>query len=1203
MRMTPVLLFFCLLGLSSAETPARKVRWCVTSDVEDKKCNDLARSDCLINDISLICVKKSSTEDCMRAISNGEADATSLDSINIYKASLPPYNLKPILAESFHSRKSQETPCLKARLKALSGGQPLLGAFVPDCDEKGSYRSKQCHGSTGYCWCVRENGEEIPGTKTPSGQAELKCGEAAKETPCLKARQSAMSAGHPMPGAFVPDCDENGSYRPKQCHGSTGYCWCVRENGDEITGSRTRQADLTCGEHAQEKPCLKARLKALSGGKPMPGAFVPDCDEKGSYRSKQCHGSTGYCWCVRENGEEIPDSKTPPGQAELTCGEPAIQGPCEKERQRLQGKKEQPVLGAFLPKCDEKGHYLTKQCHGSTGYCWCVNEEGKEIDGTKTPPGKSPPCTEHQKSTRCLRQRHSVLSKKKTNVEPYVPECDEKGEYRPKQCQGSTGYCWCVDANGDEIEGRRAQPGTPPLICEAQEKPCLKARQKALSGGKPVLGAFTPDCDEEGLYRPKQCHGSTGYCWCVHENGDEILGSRTRQADLICGEAAAKPCTKERQKAFSGGRPLLGAFVPQCDEKGKYKSRQCHGSTGYCWCVTTDGKEIPGTRTTPLQSPPTCEVTDRMTVRYAVAVVKKTSTLQFNQLKGKRSCHSSVKESAGWIAPLYAFLKNNLLQWKGPEDKSIEKVASEFFSASCAPGATQENLCRQCAGGKDKCKCSPGEPYHGDEGALRCLKDDKGDVAFVAHTALAGHDSDNFELLCRDNTRSSLSDYKECNLGKVPSPAVVTRKTGDKTKDITEYLIEAQKKSCKLFSSTHGEDSLFDHTTASLVPLPSAMDMSMFLGPELFNAMKTLHGAPLPSDNEVRWCAQNTAEKKKCDTWSAVSGGAIKCVEASSPQQCIQKILEGEADAVSLSAQHMYTALKCGLVPAVDGYRNKDDFKPCLTNGKDYTDFGAVRAVAVVKKKDKDLTWNNLKGKKSCHTGVGDQAGWIIPLSLISKHTKNCDLGSFFNKSCAPGSDINSNLCKLCIGDSQKTKTITKCSASNKEAYYGNEGAIRCLVEKGDVAFVPSTAVTANTDGKNPAPWAKDLKSSDFELLCPDGSRAPVTDEKKCNLLGVPLQAVLTREDSVGKVVRITLNQQSLYGRSGFQKDIFQMFSSSNGHNLLFDDDVQCLIEFDRIHEKPIIEDAMGKRYPEALLIDNQCFPIPDLASVCDFHH
>uniref|UniRef100_A0AAY5EL58 Thyroglobulin type-1 domain-containing protein n=2 Tax=Electrophorus electricus TaxID=8005 RepID=A0AAY5EL58_ELEEL len=46
-----------------------------------------------------------------------------------------------------------------------------------------------------------------------------------------------------------------------------------------------------------------------------------------------------------------------------------------------------PLIGAFSPQCDEEGHYRPKQCHGSTGHCWCVDSRGQERAGTRTPPG------------------------------------------------------------------------------------------------------------------------------------------------------------------------------------------------------------------------------------------------------------------------------------------------------------------------------------------------------------------------------------------------------------------------------------------------------------------------------------------------------------------------------------------------------------------------------------------------------------------------------------------------------------------------------------------------------------------------------------------------------------------------------------------------------------------------------------------------
>jgi len=38
-----------------------------------------------------------------------------------------------------------------------------------------------------------------------------------------------------------------------------------------------------------------------------------------------------------------------------------------------------------------------------------------------------------------------------------------------------------------------------------------------------LIGSYRPQCLERGLWRPKQCWGSVGMCWCVHtETGQKL---------------------------------------------------------------------------------------------------------------------------------------------------------------------------------------------------------------------------------------------------------------------------------------------------------------------------------------------------------------------------------------------------------------------------------------------------------------------------------------------------------------------------------------------------------------------------------------------------------------------------------------------------------------------------------------------------------
>ncbi len=58
----------------------------------------------------------------------------------------------------------------------MANSTGLMGEFIPQCEDDGSYSPMQCWSSTGYCWCVDENGIEISGTSLGPGQGTPDCG-------------------------------------------------------------------------------------------------------------------------------------------------------------------------------------------------------------------------------------------------------------------------------------------------------------------------------------------------------------------------------------------------------------------------------------------------------------------------------------------------------------------------------------------------------------------------------------------------------------------------------------------------------------------------------------------------------------------------------------------------------------------------------------------------------------------------------------------------------------------------------------------------------------------------------------------------------------------------------------------------------------------------------------------------------------------
>uniref|UniRef100_A0A3B4U175 Serotransferrin n=1 Tax=Seriola dumerili TaxID=41447 RepID=A0A3B4U175_SERDU len=578
------------------------------------------------------------------------------------------------------------------------------------------------------------------------------------------------------------------------------------------------------------------------------------------------------------------------------------------------------------------------------------------------------------------------------------------------------------------------------------------------------------------------------------------------------------------------------------------------------------------------------------TCYYAVAVVKKDTGFGFHDLRGKKTCHTGLGKSAGWNIPIGTLVSMGILPWGGIDDKPVEEAVSEFFLKSCVPGASRPKLCELCKG---DCSRSHKEPYYDYDGAFQCLVEDKGEVAFVKHLTVPESEKANYELLCKDNTRAPINNYKTCNLARVPAHAVVTRKDPQLAELIWTNLQAVQvKHGFKLFSSeayAPAKNLMFKDSAEKLVRLPPNIDSFLYLGAEYMSIVRSLKKEQTPgtSSNAIKWCAVGHAETSKCDQWTINSvgddGSAIECQNAPSVEECLKKIMRKEADAMAVDGGQVYTAGKCGLVPVMV---------------EQYDEASSYYAVAVVKK-GSGVTWDTLKGKRSCHTGIGRTAGWNIPMGHIHKSTNDCDFSKFFPSGCAPGADPTSSFCTQCVGSRRTVGDEYKCKASAEEQYYGYAGAFRCLVENsGDVAFIKHTIVGENSDGNGPA-WASGVNSADYELICPGKAPVPVSDFLSCNLAKVPAHAVVTRPESRSEVIRVLQDQQAKFGNSGSDAS-FRIFHSDGGKNLLFKDSTKCLQE---ILSGTNYEQFLGVEYMNAMNSLRQCSETtPDLEKSCTFH-
>ncbi|KAG7469780.1 hypothetical protein MATL_G00132440 [Megalops atlanticus] len=321
---------------------------------------------------------------------------------------------------------------------------------------------------------------------------------------------------------------------------------------------------------------------------------VPQCSEDGRFRHVQCVNGGAECWCVDNEGAEIPGSRQDGSAVHCLTT-------CQLHRQRV-------LLGGdatVVPGCSDSGEYQPVQCDRARGQCWCVDQEGMEIYGTRQngEPSRCPGSCE----IRERRLLHGV-------GESSPPQCSADGNFLPVQCKfvnttdmmvvdllhtfnrlpGAfetfsnfrrtfpevSSYCFCADSRGREL----ASTGVELLLDEVYDTAfsgldsarsfsqsnmyrilqrrflgihlamggrfrCPTKCESERSSSSQAGNVFVPSCDADGGYAPVQCQAG-GQCWCVDTDGREIFGTRRHGGKPDCS-SGVKDCPSERRQALS----------------------------------------------------------------------------------------------------------------------------------------------------------------------------------------------------------------------------------------------------------------------------------------------------------------------------------------------------------------------------------------------------------------------------------------------------------------------------------------------------------------------------------------------------------------------------------------------------------------------------------------------------------------------------
>ncbi|XP_021574471.1 nidogen-2 [Carlito syrichta] len=225
-------------------------------------------------------------------------------------------------------------------------------------------------------------------TCAPAGQARcVHHGGSAFSCACLPGY---TGNGHQC--SDVDECSENRCHPAAACYNTPGSFSCHCQPGYRGDGLQ-----CTPDSSSGHTPCEHQQRHAQAQ-QPYPGLHIPQCDEQGNFLPLQCHGSTGFCWCVDHDGHEVPGTRTPPGSTPPHCRPPPepTQRPqtvCERWRESLlEHYGGTPRDDQYVPQCDDLGHFIPLQCHGKSDFCWCVDRDGRELQGTRSQQGTTPAC-------------------------------------------------------------------------------------------------------------------------------------------------------------------------------------------------------------------------------------------------------------------------------------------------------------------------------------------------------------------------------------------------------------------------------------------------------------------------------------------------------------------------------------------------------------------------------------------------------------------------------------------------------------------------------------------------------------------------------------------------------------------------------------------------------------------------------------------
>uniref|UniRef100_A0A4W2IQ22 Thyroglobulin n=1 Tax=Bos indicus x Bos taurus TaxID=30522 RepID=A0A4W2IQ22_BOBOX len=544
-------------------------------------------------------------------------------------------------------------------------GQAPGSLFVPACTAEGSYEEVQCF--AGDCWCVDAQGRELAGSRVRGGRPRCPT-ECEKQRARMQSLLGSQPAGSSL---FVPACTSEGNFLPVQCFNSE--CYCVDTEGQPIPGTRSglgepKKCPSPC--QLQAERAFLGTVRTLVSNPSTPPAlssiYIPQCSASGQWSPVQCDGppEQAFEWYERWEAQNSAGQALTPAELLMkimSYREAAsrnfrlfIQNLYEAGQQGvfpglaryssfqdvpvsvLEGNQTQPGGNVFLepylfwqilngqldrypgPYSD----FSAPLAHFDLRSCWCVDEAGQKLEGTRNEPNKVPACPGSCEEVKLrvlqfIREAEEIVTYSNSSRFPLgesflaakgIRLTDEELAFPPLSPSQETFLEKFLSGSDHAI--RLAAQST----FDFYQRRLVTLAESPRAPSPLRSSPYLPQCDAFGGWEPVQCHAATGHCWCVDGKGEYVPASLTARSRQIpqcptsCERLRASGLLSSWKQAGVQAEPSpKDLFIPTCLETGEFARLQA--SEAGTWCVDpASGEGVPPGTNSSAQCPSLCEV-------------------------------------------------------------------------------------------------------------------------------------------------------------------------------------------------------------------------------------------------------------------------------------------------------------------------------------------------------------------------------------------------------------------------------------------------------------------------------------------------------------------------------------------------------------------------------------------------------------------